>query len=220
MCSVYGKLGLAQTLVALRQPTEAERLVLAELEQVEEAGNAFVIESLRSFMARLALASDDPDGAYHWLAGVTLIRRGITGFDLEDPLLTRARVLVARAASEDLGERSPAVDREIEAAEARHVTASLVQGLALRALVERARGEISRAVSSIAQALEIAEPGRFTRAFVDLGPSLTGLLIDLAGRSGLPRGECGCSTRAGRSPIGGRPSRRSGTAPRRTLPRR
>jgi LuxR family maltose regulon positive regulatory protein len=188
MCAVTGKLGLALTLVAKGQPAEAERLVLAELEQAEEARNTFFVEGLRSFMARLALAQDDPDRAAHWLAGVTFARQGIRGYDVADPWLTRAHVLVARATSAGLDEALAAVDRAIEAAEARHVTASLVQGLALRALIERSRGEISRAARSIARALEVAEPGRFTRAFVDLGPPLTGLLAELAGRGGLPEG--------------------------------
>jgi len=186
MCSVYATLGLARARIAVGERGVAERLVLAELEQAEEAGNAFFVEGLRSFMARLALASDDPDRAAHWLAGGTFTRQGTTGFDVEDTLLTRARVLVARATSDDLGEASAAVDRAIEAAEARHVTASLVQGLALRALVERSRGE--SAARSIAQALEIAGPGHYTRTFVDLGPQLTELLEELASHGGLPKG--------------------------------
>jgi LuxR family maltose regulon positive regulatory protein len=78
------------------------------------------------------------------------------------------------------------VDRAIEAAEARHMIASLVQGLALRALVEGSRGDISRAASSMARSLELGGPGRFTRVFVDLGLPLTGLLVELASHGGLP----------------------------------
>jgi LuxR family transcriptional regulator, maltose regulon positive regulatory protein len=216
LCSVNATLGLARTLVAGGQPAEAERLVLAELEQAEEAGNSFFVEGLRSFMAHLALASDDPDRAANWLAGVTLTRQGITGYDLEDPLLTRARVLVARATSEDLGEASAAVDRAIEAAEARHVIASLVGGLALRAVVERSRGEMSRAAESIARALEIAGPGQFTRTFVDLGPPLTELLAELATHGSLPPGGgrvlMACRAESG-VPASARPSR-DAAAPR------
>ena len=193
--------------------------MLAELEQAEEARNAFFVEGLRSFMARLALASDDPDRAAYWLARVTLTRQGITGFDIEDPLLTRARVLVARATSEDLDEASAAVDRAIEAAEARHVTASLVQGLALRALVERSRGEIGRAPLR-SRGPGGRRPGRFTRAFVDLGPPLTALLVELASQGGLPKEGSGCSTRAGRSPLCRCPACRGGTPPRRTSSKR
>ncbi len=102
LCAVNATLGLAQTLMAGGQPAEAEQLVRAELAEAEDAGNAFFVERVRSFLARLALASDDLDGATRWLAGVTITRQGITGFDIEDARLTRARVLVARATSEDL----------------------------------------------------------------------------------------------------------------------
>jgi hypothetical protein len=85
----------------------AERLVLAEPEQAEEDRNTFIVEGLRSFMARLALVTDDSERAAQWLAGITLARQGITGYDIEDPLLTRARVLMAGATSETWARRRP-----------------------------------------------------------------------------------------------------------------
>ena len=187
-CALYATLGLALTHIARGERGVAERLVLAKLEQAEEARNSFFAEDVRSFMARLALAVDDPDRAASWLAQGTYTRQGVTGFDIEDQLLTRARVLVARATSETLDEASAAVDRAIEAAEARHVTASLVQGLAVRALVERKRGDMAHAAESIARALEVARPGQFTRTFIDLGPPLTELLTELASHGDLPKG--------------------------------
>jgi LuxR family maltose regulon positive regulatory protein len=188
LCAVNAKLGLAKTLVAQGQPAEAERLVLAELQQAEEDGHRFVIEGLRSFLARLAVTSGDPDRGAYWLAGVTLTRRGVTGYDVEKPLLTRTQVLVAWATPESLDQASAAVDLAIEHAEARHVVGFIAKGLALRALIERSRGENSRAATSIARALEIAEPGQYTRTFVDLGPPLIALLDDLASHGGLPTG--------------------------------
>ena len=163
------------------QPAEAEQLGRAELAEAEDAGNTFFVERVRSFVARLALASDDLDGATQWLAGVPITRQGITGFDIEDARLTRARVLVAWATSGDLDpdEAAAAVDHAIAAAAARHMTFSLVQGLALRAVVERLRGELQRAAGSLARALELGGLGRFTRTFIDLGPPLTALLAEL-----------------------------------------
>jgi LuxR family maltose regulon positive regulatory protein len=188
MCSVNATLGLAKTLVAQGQSAEAHRLVLAELEQAEEDRNTLFVESLRSFMARLAVMSNEPDRATDWLAGVTSTRPGITGFDVENPLLTRAHVLMAMATPESLDEALAAAVRAIEAAEARHVVGFIVKGLALRAMIERSRGEFSHAARSIARALEFAEPGRYTRTFIDLGPSLTGLLVEMATGGGLTKG--------------------------------
>jgi LuxR family maltose regulon positive regulatory protein len=219
MCTVNSMLSLAQTLVAQGQPAEAERLVLAELEQVEGTRDTFFLQSLRSFMARLALASNNLDRATYWLAGVALTRKNIAGYDSEYPLLTRARVLLAGPTDGDLDEASVAANRAIEAAEARHVVGYVVKGLAVRALIERSRGDNGSAARSLAQALEIAEPGRFTRSFVDLGPPLTGLLAELASHGGLPRGGRGCSTRAGRSPPGWCPAGPPRTASRRVSPR-
>ena len=80
------------------------------------------------------------------------------------------------------------MDRALEAAEARHVIGFIVKGLALRAVIEQSRGELSRAAKSIAQALVIARPGRYTRTFVDLGPSLTRLLVEMATSGNMPKG--------------------------------
>jgi len=188
MCAVNATLGLALTRIARGERGVAERLVLAELEQVEGTRDTFFLEGLRSFMARLALASNDLDRATYWLARVALTRKSIAGYDSENPLLTRAHVLAASARPEDLEEASAAVDHAIEAAEARHVVGHIVKGLAVRALIERSRGEMARAARSITRALEIAGPGQFTRTFVDLGPPLTELLDELASHGGLPKG--------------------------------
>jgi LuxR family maltose regulon positive regulatory protein len=188
ICTVNATCGLALSLAALGKHREAERLVFRELARVEEDGNTFFVVRLRSFMARLAVAASDPDRAAHWSAGVAFTQRAITAFDLEDPWLTRALVLIAQPTDERLAEASSLLERALDAAHSRHIVSSIVKGLALRALVERSRGEASSAFKSITDALTIATPGRFIRTFVDLGPPLTRLLVELAIHGGLPKG--------------------------------
>jgi LuxR family maltose regulon positive regulatory protein len=93
---------------------------------------------------------------------------------------------VARATPESFDEACAAVDCAVAVAERRHLTSSLVQGLAVRALVERSRGDVNRAAASMARSLELGEPGRFTRAFVELGAPLIELLVELARHGNLP----------------------------------
>jgi LuxR family maltose regulon positive regulatory protein len=188
ICTVNAACGLALSLTALGQHREAEHLVLRELARAEEDGNSFFLVRLRSFMARLALSLPDPDQAAHWSAGVTFTQRAITAFDLEDPWLTRALVLMADPTTERLNEAAAVVERALDAAHSRHIVPSIVRGLAIRALVERARGDVSSAFRSITEALTLAAPGRFIRTFVDLGPPLSHLLVELASHGGLPKG--------------------------------
>jgi len=188
VCAVNAACGLALSLAALGKHGEAEHLVLRELARAEEYGNAFFVMRLRSFLARLALASSDVDQASHWLAGVTFTQRAISAFELEDPRLTQALVLVSDPTGDHLSGASSAIERALDAAQSRHVVSSVVKGLAIRALIERSRGEMSAAFTSITDALTIAAPGRFIRSFVDLGPPLMRLLVELAGHGGLPKG--------------------------------
>ena len=51
--------------------------------------------------------------------------------------------------------------------------------MALQALLHDARGEEPAALESLAQALNLAEPGGFIRLFVDLGPQMADLLKQL-----------------------------------------
>jgi LuxR family maltose regulon positive regulatory protein len=188
ICIVNATCGLALSLAARGEHHQAERLVRHELARAEEDGNAYFVVRLRSFMARLALLSSDPDQAAHWSAGVAFTQRAITAFDLEDPWLTRALVLIAEPVSERLEEASTVLERALDAARSRHIVSSIVKGLAIRALVERSRGEMTHAFRSITEALTLAAPGRFIRTFVDLGPPLTHLLVELASHRGLPKG--------------------------------
>jgi LuxR family maltose regulon positive regulatory protein len=188
ICTVNAACGLALSLAALGEYDEAESLVLRELVRAEEDGIAFFVVRLRSFMARLALLSSDLAQAAYWSAGVAFTQRTITAFDLEDPWLTQALVLIADPTAERLDEATSVLARALDAARARHIVPSIVKGLAIRALVERFRGDVSSAVRSMTDALTIAAPGSFVRTFVDLGPPLTSLLVELASNSGLPKG--------------------------------
>ncbi len=102
MCSVNATLGLAQTLMAGGQPAEAEQLV-ARGARGGRGGGQRVLRRARAIVSGAPGARVGwPGRAAQWLAGVPITRQGTIGFDLEDARLTRARVLVAWASSEDL----------------------------------------------------------------------------------------------------------------------
>ena len=49
----------------------------------------------------------------------------------------------------------------------------------MQALLHQARGDEPAALATLAEAIELAQPGRFLRLFVDLGPQLVRLLVRL-----------------------------------------
>jgi ATP/maltotriose-dependent transcriptional regulator MalT len=57
-----------------------------------------------------------------------------------------------------------------------------IEVLALRALALERQAKTAAALATLEHAVELARPGRFIRAFVDLGPLMQTLLLRLAGR--------------------------------------
>jgi LuxR family maltose regulon positive regulatory protein len=181
LCVWNTTLGLAQTLVASGRADEARRLTRHALEIAEQTHRTIVVESLRSFEARLALATGDHAAAAEGIDTVSAMPRPVHAFDVEQPLLTRVRILLAHDTDATLCQALATVDQALALAEARHTVPQIVEALALKALVQRALGDSAESLRTLARALELAEPGRLTRVFVDLGPPLAGLLVELTG---------------------------------------
>jgi LuxR family maltose regulon positive regulatory protein len=68
-----------------------------------------------------------------------------------------------------------------------HNSRFLIEALALQALLSAAKGDQAAARTALQQAITLAEPGRFIRLFVDLGPSMARLL-DQLGHQGVAAG--------------------------------
>jgi LuxR family maltose regulon positive regulatory protein len=104
---------------------------------------------------------------------------------LEEPQVTRARVLVARGGDTDLHLAAQILDVLDEIAERTHNTRYKIEILVMRALVldavaQRGVGETSQADAVLRQALDLARLGGFIRVFVDLGVPMQAMLRRLA----------------------------------------
>jgi LuxR family maltose regulon positive regulatory protein len=111
-----------------------------------------------------ALADSPPDQALLWL---------------EEPLVTRAHIMVAKETESGLQSAKLYLDFLGEIAERTHSTRYKIEILALRALALDARHETNEADSVLKQAVDLARPGGFIRVFVDLGPPMQKLLLRL-----------------------------------------
>jgi hypothetical protein len=93
---------------------------------------------------------------------------------LEEPQVTRARILVARGTDADLHLALQILEVLDKIAERTHNTRYKIAILALRALAldavaQRAAGETSAANTDLKQAVDLARPEGFIRIFADLG---------------------------------------------------
>jgi LuxR family transcriptional regulator, maltose regulon positive regulatory protein len=137
-------------------------------------------ERTSSLRARLMLLEGDLEGAGRWADSFTDLPPDLAILWLEEPQVTRARILVARGSEVDLRLARQILDVLYEIAERTHNTRLKIEILALRALALNAQGETSAANLELEQAVKLARPGGFIRVFVDLGQPMQRLLHRLA----------------------------------------
>ena len=133
-------------------------------------------ERTRSLRARLHLLQGDLEGASDWADTFTDLPPDQPLLWLEEPQVTRARVLVARGADADLRLALQILDALDEIADRTHNTRYKIEILALRALALDAQGETSQADAELIQAVDLARLGGFIRVFVVLGEPMQAIL--------------------------------------------
>jgi LuxR family maltose regulon positive regulatory protein len=133
----------------------------------------------RSLRARLQLLQGDLEGAVRWAGAFTGLPPDQTLLWLEEPQVTRVRVLVARGADANLHQALQILDVLDEIAERTHNTRYKIEILALRALALDAQGDTGQADAALLQALDLAWLGGFIRVFADLGKPMQEMLCRL-----------------------------------------
>jgi LuxR family maltose regulon positive regulatory protein len=146
--------------------------------------NYDTLQQLDEFRALLALAGGESAEAEQRLALASAPgERGILAF-LPAPQLIRARVLLAHGDVEAAARALAAVTELQRVAESRGHHRRLIETLTVRALAHERLNQPAEAAKHLTRALMLAEPGGFTRTFVDLGPELA-LLLGVLARHGV-----------------------------------
>jgi LuxR family maltose regulon positive regulatory protein len=134
----------------------------------------------RSLRARLLLMQGDLERAGQWVDTLTDPPPDQPLFWLEEPQVTRVRVLVARGGDTDLHLATQILDVLDEIADRTHNLRYKIEILALRALALDAMGETRQADELLRQVVDLAQTGGFIRVFVDLGETMQEMLHRLA----------------------------------------
>jgi LuxR family maltose regulon positive regulatory protein len=130
----------------------------------------------RSLRARIYLLQGDLEGAGRWVDTLTDPPADQPLLWLEEPQVTRVRVLVARGTPSDLHLALEIVDKLDEIACRTHNDRYKLEILALRALALDAQGQTSQADTVLKRALDMARLGGFIRVFADLGKPMQAML--------------------------------------------
>jgi LuxR family maltose regulon positive regulatory protein len=139
----------------------------------------------RSLRARLMLLQGDLEGAGRWVDTFTDPPPDQPLMWLEEPQVTRVRVLVARGGDTDLQLAIQILNVLDEIADRTHNLHYKIKLLALRALAMDAQGQTDQGSIMLKQAVESARLGGFIRVFADLGRPMQAMLLRLASQDHL-----------------------------------
>jgi LuxR family maltose regulon positive regulatory protein len=161
------------------ESSEALRMVESISQfDLEQRGNED--NRTRSLRARLQLLQGDLDSAGKWVDTFTDLPPDQPLLWLEEPQLTRTRILVARGAEADLRSALQVLDTLDEIAERTYNTRFKIEIMAWRSLALDAQGDDNEAGAVLKKAVELAKPGGFLRVFVDSGKPMQAMLRRLA----------------------------------------
>ncbi len=172
------------TLHQMRDRAEEARLLLDGInDYLLETQSEVLVPVVQAFGAELAARQGDLEAAGHWAATVgPLVPLGAMAF-FYAPQLTLPRVLLAMNTPTSRRQAAAALARLYAFVTETHNTRFTIDVLALRAVLHDAEGNETAALQTLEQAVALAQPGGLIRVFVDLGPSMAGLMARLARRS-------------------------------------
>jgi LuxR family maltose regulon positive regulatory protein len=136
----------------------------------------WITNPMAAWKARLWLAQDKLEAASQWIRERGLDAGGEPTLQHEIEYIVLARILIAQGR---LDESTRLLQRLLESTEAGGRTSRAIEVLMLQALAFQAGGNTDQAIASLKRALTLAEPGGFTRIFVDEGQPIVELLENI-----------------------------------------
>jgi len=185
---VHGAAALACVYLVQDRTAEASRIVEVAITQTAESGHSIANGTGRAFEVDLAVRQ----------GRVAEARRLSTGIEFElvppiyyfyVPQLTPVKLLLAEKTTASLAKAGEKLDELEEFLRRTHRMNTLIDVLALQALVLDASGNEPAALDKLGEAMALAKPGGNIRSFVDLGAPMADLLRR-AMRNSTERGFC------------------------------
>jgi LuxR family maltose regulon positive regulatory protein len=183
---VHSAILLAEIHQARAAPAAARATFKRLQEYLAEISSEVLRPPVDAYGVQLAAWQGDMESARQWAltTGVKL-PLGIMAYHYA-PQFTLPKVLLRMNTPASRQQAAAALERLHVFVTATHNTRFTIDVLALQALYYDAEGDEPAALNALEQAMTLAQPGGFIRAFVDLGPGLIKLLERLARR--------GCAT--------------------------
>ncbi|MGA6926258.1 MAG: LuxR C-terminal-related transcriptional regulator [Desulfosarcina sp.] len=169
---------LSLTYQAMGRAREASQTIGATMDYMMETSNADLLELCQVFRADLALHQGYVTEADVWIRSHPPMPLA-PAYRFYTPQLITPKVLLTKRTAKSLSEAESLLCRMQDFYGSIHSTRVLIDILILQAMVHAARDNESPALEKVAEALALAEPGRFIRPFLDQGPEMADLLSRL-----------------------------------------
>jgi LuxR family maltose regulon positive regulatory protein len=178
-------LGLAVTLQALGDEDAADSWLSDLAGLLADLGNQGTTNLLHSCQARIAIARDDLDEASRLMRLVRGDEASAFPSFIEVPLVTRIRWLLLQGTRSSLDEANALVERlHLQSSRAGHLLGR-TRVRTLEALVSQTRGDTDGALTILRDVMTATRPGGLLRFFVDFGPPMQRLLVELERQTSL-----------------------------------
>jgi LuxR family maltose regulon positive regulatory protein len=175
-CTINSACVLALTYQALDKPHQAQDTIGATITYLAEMQNVEFEPQLQALQAELALRQEHLGEASRWARKFDPYPLPLmVAFYI--PQLTLVKVLLAQDTTTSRKQTADLLSKLYD-----HVLTDkrfMIEVLALQALLDDAQGDQASALDKLERAIQLAEPGGFMRTFVDLGPPMANLLIQL-----------------------------------------
>jgi LuxR family maltose regulon positive regulatory protein len=164
--------GLALAYQAMGLTTQAQGTAHALLTFMQEQRNMGGVLAAYAFLGRLALLRDDVDEAMRWLELAGPQEAWRTTLLLDDPSLTRARLLLTTGDPASVAEGQALLTQLLHSVQVMHSTRKTIQVLALQVWAYDLQDRENDAREVLEHALDLGRHGGFVRTFAGLPPLL------------------------------------------------
>ncbi len=180
-----GYLTLARIRLAQADPSGALEAAQQAEQLARRYNSRYWTAQATAYQARVWLAEGQLEAALRWAQSSALSPQNLVSYLAEIEYLTLARLLLAQKKGAEAVEL---LERIRQAAEVGERTGRVIETLILLSLAYRASADPEQAVTSLEQAMALAEPEGYTRIFLDEGPSLLELLERMKDEGGRLKG--------------------------------
>jgi LuxR family transcriptional regulator, maltose regulon positive regulatory protein len=176
---VLGAVGQALIYQAKNMVDEARRMAETAVHYCLEMELPALLFTARAFQAELALRQGQLDTASYWAASINGSALPKTMPFFYQAQLTQPKVWLAEKSPSSLRQAEAELLRLHDIAAMTHNIPCQIKVSAMQSLLYQTQNKAQLAQEALTQAVRLAQPGGFTRSFVDLGPQMAVLLKQL-----------------------------------------